>query len=440
MKLRSFVSIGSDDWIPMEDEPPYYIDRGEPNDYEPPGNKYIGANMRLVDYVIGNTVSKISGEVVDQIKTLVLTKNVYTIDITEYCRRYDPSIFIRLFKNIPVKMKPTESGENYLSLLNNRTCRDVVDYMGCKILVCTGSIYNGNDMSVTLSVINRKHHKKVLDKFVDKLERQLRKSEVYNPHRVGWLSGCGFRYYFNKSQRTLDDVFVPKKTLNELYTAISGFKNNKDWYSKHLIPYHFGILLYGPPGTGKSSLITALSNKYQVTPHYVSVSNIRELLSSSDQIKRELSKTDDIKFVIVEDVDSCEFLSVYEYDEEEDDMPDFPKLKWKKEFDFRQTALSDFLNMMDGSDSFENVIWIFTTNHLEKLEPSLIRAGRMDIKLLIDYADEETFGDFILYHFNKDLPEGFKIRDNVSLAEVQNDIIMGLTCGEIIEKYSATNQ
>lgn len=437
MKFRSFACIGSDDWVPADSEPRYYAGHEQPNGYEPLGNKYIGANMRLVDYVVGNTVSKISGEVVDQIKTLVLTKNVYTVDITEYCRRYDPSIFIRLFKNIPVKMKPTESCENYLSLLNNRTCRDVVDYKGCKILVCTGSIYSGNDMSVTLSVVNRKHYKKVLDKFVEKLERQLRKSEVYNPKRVGWLNGCGFRYYFNKSQRTLDDVFVPKKTLNELYTAISGFKDNKAWYTKHLIPYHFGILLYGPPGTGKSSLITALSNKYQVTPHYVPVSNIRELLSASDQIKRELSETDDIKFVIVEDVDSCEFLSVYEDRSDEDAETGF---KWKKESDFRQTMFSDFLNMMDGSDSFENVVWIFTTNHLEKLEPSLIRAGRMDIKLLIDYANEETFGDFILYHFNRELPEGFKIRDNISLAEVQNDIIMGLTCGEIIEKYSATNR
>ena len=98
--------------------------------------------------------------------------------------------------------------------------------------------------------------------------------------------------------------------------------------------------------------------------------------------------------------------------------------------------MSDFLNLMDGTKALNNVIWIFTTNHIEKIEPSLIRPGRIDKKFHIDYANNETFNQFLLYHFNKPVPLGFKVAENVSFAEVQDDVMLGRTYQEVIAKYS----
>lgn len=191
--------------------------------------------------------------------------------------------------------------------------------------------------------------------------------------------------------------------------------------------------MYGPPGTGKSSLITALSNKYKVVPHYVSVDDIGDLMSFSEGIRCELEDTDGIKLIVIEDIDSCDFLNYTpegsDRKNKDEDFCDAYQIKRNR------GSLSHFLNMMDGSKCFTNVIWIFTTNHIERIEPSLIRAGRIDKKILIDYVNEETFADFIQYHFNRHVPDEFKIKVGVSFAEVQDDIVEGKNCDEILEKY-----
>ena len=90
---------------------------------------------------------------------------------------------------------------------------------------------------------------------------------------------------------------------------------------------------------------------------------------------------------------------------------------------------------MDGNACFENVIWIFTTNYIDKLEPSLIRSGRIDRKFLIDYASNETFNQFTQYHFKKSVPSDFEIKDSVSFADVQTDVMSGMSYDDIIKKY-----
>ena len=391
--------------------------------------------MKTIDFIVGNTVSNVTNEIVDQTKCILLSKYLYTKNITLLCQRYNTAqLFSRLFKNIPLKQGFDRPYCSYISSLDrSRIYRDIINYKGCKILVMCDYKDGRCDHSITLTVIRTSYNKKALDSFIRVIEKEVRKSSVYDSSVIAILNGNTFRYADDKSQRTFDDVFIPKHSLNELFTAIKGFKENKSWYDKHIIPYHYGILLYGPPGTGKSSLITALSNKYKVVPHYVSVDDISDLMGCSETIRCELEDTDGIKLIVIEDIDSCDFLNY---------IPEEPD-KVNRDSDFcdayqikrNRGSLSHFLNIMDGSKCFKNVIWVFTTNHIEKLEPSLIRAGRIDKKILIDYANEETFNDFIQYHFDRDIPDGFKIKEGVSFAEVQDDIVEGKSCEEIIEKY-----
>ncbi|CAL9222415.1 unnamed protein product [Arabidopsis halleri] len=53
-----------------------------------------------------------------------------------------------------------------------------------------------------------------------------------------------------------------------------------------------------------------------------------------------------------------------------------------------QISLSGLLNFVDGlwSSCGEERIIIFTTNHKEKLDPALLRPGRMDVHILMDYC------------------------------------------------------
>ena len=49
-------------------------------------------------------------------------------------------------------------------------------------------------------------------------------------------------------------------------------------------------------------------------------------------------------------------------------------------------TFSGFLNALDGVASGEERIIFMTTNHLEKLDPALIRPGRVDLSMLVDDA------------------------------------------------------
>lgn len=49
-------------------------------------------------------------------------------------------------------------------------------------------------------------------------------------------------------------------------------------------------------------------------------------------------------------------------------------------------TFSGFLNALDGVASGEERIIFLTTNHIERLDPALIRPGRVDLAQLIDDA------------------------------------------------------
>ena len=46
-----------------------------------------------------------------------------------------------------------------------------------------------------------------------------------------------------------------------------------------------------------------------------------------------------------------------------------------------ELTLGTLLNLFDGIDSSEGTIIIATTNHINKIDPALIRPGRMDIHI-----------------------------------------------------------
>ena len=58
-----------------------------------------------------------------------------------------------------------------------------------------------------------------------------------------------------------------------------------------------------------------------------------------------------------------------------------------------QVTLSGLLNFVDGlwSTSGEERIIIFTTNYKERLDPALLRPGRMDMHIHMGYCTQEAF-------------------------------------------------
>lgn len=89
----------------------------------------------------------------------------------------------------------------------------------------------------------------------------------------------------------------------------------------------------------------------------------------------------------------------------------------------RDTAMQDILNTLDGGDSKQmNVISLFTTNHIELIEPTFLRGKRIGSIISLSFLDKKTAGKFIDFTFSKD---GYVVDDNgmdkvLSLIEESN--------------------
>ncbi|KAF9625093.1 hypothetical protein IFM89_019043 [Coptis chinensis] len=169
------------------------------------------------------------------------------------------------------------------------------------------------------------------------------------------------------------DPTKKKEIMDDLLT----FSKSKDYYNKIGKAWKRGYLLYGPPGTGKSTMIAAIANFLDYDIYDLELTAVKNNIS----LRRLLSNTTDKSVLVIEDIDCSLGLAgerkslkpVKEKDVEESDKDDAP-------FTLSQVTLSGLLNFIDGlwTASGEERIVVFTTNHVEKLDPALIRRGHLD--------------------------------------------------------------
>ncbi|KAL8240532.1 hypothetical protein R6Q59_013887 [Mikania micrantha] len=160
------------------------------------------------------------------------------------------------------------------------------------------------------------------------------------------------------------------------------FLQRREYYRKVGKAWKRGYLLYGPPGTGKSSLIAAMANYLNFDIYDLELTDIR----SNSELRRMLVATGNRSILVVEDID-C---SVELHDRADvDALKAMVREKHRRGFhDEHRVTLSGFLNFIDGlwSSCGDERIIIFTTNRKEKLDPALLRPGRMDIHVNMSYC------------------------------------------------------
>ena len=192
-------------------------------------------------------------------------------------------------------------------------------------------------------------------------------------------NGSGFRTHtwdaqneFWKRQsrmlpRPWDSVVLDDKVKRRIETELDRFvgKATRTWYESMGIPYRRGILLHGPPGSGKTSTIAAIAtrlrrNVYRVTPD-------RRLTDSGLQQALTNVRTD-ASIIVFEDVD-CLF-----------------DLHRDKACEDSSVSFSGLLNALDGLQDPAGALFLYTTNHVERLDPALRRKGRVDLEIELGYC------------------------------------------------------
>jgi chaperone BCS1 len=178
--------------------------------------------------------------------------------------------------------------------------------------------------------------------------------------------------------RPVDSVILANGLMDDLLEDAKTFLARREWYVQRGIPYRRGYLLHGPPGTGKSSAVVALASALQMD---IAVLSLGDSNLDDNSISELFSSIPVNSIVLMEDID-CAFL---ERKEGEDKRS--------------KVTFSGLLNAIDGVAAGEGRLLFATTNHIARLDPALIRPGRIDRKLYIGPANREQAQRLFLRFF-----------------------------------------
>ncbi|AES74676.1 P-loop nucleoside triphosphate hydrolase superfamily protein [Medicago truncatula] len=221
-----------------------------------------------------------------------------------------------------------------------------------------------------------------------------------------WMSGWSHTNFAHPAR--FETLAMEPEKKEEIINDLVKFKKGKEYYAKVGKAWKRGYLLYGPPGTGKSTMISAIANFMNYDVYDLELTTVKD----NNELKTLLIETSSKSVIVIEDIDCSleltgqrkkkkekdrndknenkEKTDKKSEEEDEDDDDDDEEEEEKRK---SNVTLSGLLNSIDGiwsSCGGERII-IFTTNFVDKLDPALIRRGRMDKHIEMSYCRYQAF-------------------------------------------------
>ncbi len=273
----------------------------------------------------------------------------------------------------------------------------------------------------TIDVI-QKHVEMLKNNYLEMIEQKRHnKTFIYNLCKTTFENDkyeCWNEMEF-ESTRTFRNMFFEGK--DEIIKKISFFMNNKEWYYENGIPYSLGIGLHGPPGTGKTSFFKCLSN---MTNRHIVIISLK-LIKTKSQLDKFFFENEytehnkkhkigfDKKIIIFEDIDCMGDIVLKRnrkktIDSTENVNTVIRKIANQTDTDITEIklqedpiTLDDILNLWDGLKETPGRILGISSNHYNKLDPALIRPGRIDISLHLNKVSHKILSEMFSHYYKK---------------------------------------
>lgn len=169
--------------------------------------------------------------------------------------------------------------------------------------------------------------------------------------------------FFSKTESNHDSlVDLPNTEYDIVVKELERFMtpNVKGLFEEYGFLYKRSTLLYGPPGTGKTCIVNRIIQKVVAEGGVVLFSPNPQLLKEAFNAIESLQPEARI-MVVFEELDQL-----------------------------IQRFESDLLNLLDGEIQKSNVIYMATTNYIDKIPPRIRRPGRFSSVIQVGFPSAET--------------------------------------------------
>ena len=189
-----------------------------------------------------------------------------------------------------------------------------------------------------------------------------------------------------KKKVLFSDVAGADEEKEELQEVVEFLKNPKH-YSKLGARIPHGILLVGPPGTGKTLLAKAVAGEADVPFFSISGSDFVEMYvgvgASRVRDLFDTAKKAPASIIFIDEIDA---------------VGRHRGAGLGGGHDEREQTLNQLLVEMDGFGSNEGIIVIAATNRPDILDPALLRPGRFDRQVTVNYPDIKGREEILKVH------------------------------------------